>query len=359
MIKIPKRKEVIEREKEKGKLIAAVFPIHYPKELLKAFNIHPVEIWGPPMVDTKIGSAHLQPYICSIVKCGLSFLLEKAINVVDMVLVPHGCDSLQGLGSLLLDFIHSGKPVLVFYPPREKRKCDIDFLAKEIKKLYNELSQLTGYSPDKDTLFQEIEKEEELEEKLLKLYKKRAKLNLSSFEFYKLIRAREYLDTNTHINMCNGVLESEEITTKNLRPVIFSGIVPEPMEILEKIDAMGAYVASDDFASCRRRIYGKGKSSEPFIRMAERILNGPPDSTKGSSFEERITFIKSLIAESKAKAVVFHNIKFCEAEEFYYPILKDTLKKMGIKNVEIEVDLNDPLPQQALTRINALIESIA
>lgn len=358
MIEIPKRSEVIKKQKDEGKLIAAVFPIHYPKELLRAFNIHPVEVWGPPLVDTKTGNAHLQPYICSIVKCGLSFLLDEAIGTVDMVLVPHGCDSLQGLGSLLLDFIKPEKPVMVFYPPRGKRSCDVGFLEKEIKRLYHQLCQLTGYSPDEERLLKEIEKEEALEESLLKLYENRKEVTLSSLEFYRLIRTREYLDADTLMNLLNSVPQKKQTPLTNSKPVILSGIVPEPMDILEKIDEMGAYVAADDFASCRRRVYGKGESRNPFTRMAERILNGPPDSTKGSSFDERIAFIESLIRRCSAKAVIFHNIKFCEAEEFYHPILKRALKEMGVKTVEVEVDLNERMPQQALTRINALIESI-
>ena len=356
MIDLPERKEVIKREREKGKLIAGVFPIHYPRELLRAFDIHPVEIWGPPGVDPKRGNAHLQSYICSIVRNGLSFLLEKAYKIVDLILVPHNCDSLQGLGSLLTDFIYAGKPSLVFYPPRGKGKCDIKFLTSEIKRLYGELRKITGKAPDEKRLLYEIEREEKAEERLLELYRKRARLTIESYDFYRVIRAREYLDPDTLMEVCNNIKEAENRT--HLKPILLSGIVPEPMEMLTRIEEMGAYIAADDLASCRRRIYGKGKSRDPFMRMAERLLKGPPDPTRGSSFEERKAFIKGLIQETGAKAVVFYNIKFCEAEEFYYPIIKSFLKDMEVKSVEVEIDLNDPLPQQALTRINALIESV-
>jgi len=89
---------------------AAVYPIHHPRALWPAFGILPEEVWGPPGVDTGPGDAHLQAYTCDIIRNGLSFLLSGGLDETDLVVVPHGCDSLQGLGSVLLDFVRSHKP---------------------------------------------------------------------------------------------------------------------------------------------------------------------------------------------------------------------------------------------------------
>ena len=70
---IPSRKEVIKDIKNQGGLVAAVLPIHYSRALLRAFDIYPIEVWGPPKVDVSLGGAHLQPYVCSIVHHALSF----------------------------------------------------------------------------------------------------------------------------------------------------------------------------------------------------------------------------------------------------------------------------------------------
>ncbi|RLB67477.1 MAG: hypothetical protein DRH03_10970, partial [Deltaproteobacteria bacterium] len=67
-ITIPSRKKVIQDIKNRGERVAAVLPIHYPRALLRAFDIFPVEVWGPPRVDVSLGGAHLQPYVCSIVQ---------------------------------------------------------------------------------------------------------------------------------------------------------------------------------------------------------------------------------------------------------------------------------------------------
>ncbi|MDP3938089.1 MAG: 2-hydroxyacyl-CoA dehydratase family protein [Deltaproteobacteria bacterium] len=57
-------------------------------------------------------------YTCDIIRNGLSFLLSGGLDETDLVVVPHGCDSLQGLGSVRLDFVKRKQPVLTLYLPR-------------------------------------------------------------------------------------------------------------------------------------------------------------------------------------------------------------------------------------------------
>lgn len=357
-IKIPTRKEVIEEEKSKGKRIAAVYPIHYSRELFRAFNIQPVEVWGPPKTDTRKANAHLQSYICSVVQSGLSFYLEGYLDIVDLIVVPHSCDSLQGLGSIFKDFIKPKQELVTIYLPREKNKENVEFLANELKRIYKQLSQLCGFEPDNERLMEEIKTEEEIDTLVLKFYKSRGNLPLSSREFYTILRSREYLPPDKFKSILEYALLHASKGKLKKTGIVLSGLLPEPMDILDVIDDMDAFVAIDDMACCMRRVYEEGNSSDPFERMAERIVNGPPDPTKGNSFDERFEFIKSLVDLTSAKGVIFYNVKFCEPEYFYHPILKEKLGKAQIRSLIIENDINEPLPQQTITRIKAFIEMI-
>ena len=79
-VDIPDRNQTIARHRKAGGAIAAVFPIHYPRALLRAFDLLPVEVWGPPGRSTTSGDAHLQAYTCSIVRCSLSFVLDGKLD---------------------------------------------------------------------------------------------------------------------------------------------------------------------------------------------------------------------------------------------------------------------------------------
>ncbi len=355
--KIPSRREVIESFKSTGGKIAAVYPYHYHRALFRAFDILPVEVWGPPGIDTTYGSSYLQPYVCSVVHSGLSFYLSGGLDVVDFIVVPHACDSLQGLGSVYIDFVKPKQPVFTIYIPRGRKDLDVEFLSKEFESIFNRLKELTGKSVTEDKLMEEILKEEEALKKVRELYSKREQISLSDYHFYRVVRSREYLPAEKFMEIADHLLENfSDGTEREGVPVIFSGLLPEPMEILEKLEEIDGRIVADDFACCGRRLYGEGKSNNPFVRMAESILNSPPDSSRGATVDERVEHLSSLVKKYGARGVVFYIVKFCEMELFYIPHMMRGLKERGIPSVYIEVDINDPLPDQTITRLEAFVE---
>ncbi|MBI5653971.1 MAG: 2-hydroxyacyl-CoA dehydratase, partial [Chloroflexi bacterium] len=374
---------------------AAVLPIHYPRALLRAFDILPVEVWGPPNVDATQGAAHLQPYICSIVRNALAFLMSGGLDATDCVIVPHTCDSLQGFASILIDFImpsviaseakqspksdleiassqpfdsaslRSGvllamtKPVLPIYLPRDQRASDADFLANEFRALYRRLAEITNRAPSDADLLAQIARDEDADALLADLHARRADLPLTQIEFYRVIRAREFLPTEDFSALARDVLaRASESPQRADIPIILSGIVPEPMSIFDSISQMGGTVVADDLAGCGRRLYPRGTHSDPFARMAERIINAPPDSTRGNSIQARLDHLTRLTRESGAHGIVFYDVKFCETELFYLPALRKMLQDQGVPSVAIEFDLNDAFSQQTATRLEAFIEML-
>ncbi len=354
---IPRRKEVIAQFKDEGGKIAAVHPYHYHRALFRAFDILPVEVWGPPGVDTTYGGAYLQPYICSVVHSGLSFYSTGGFKDVDFIVVPHTCDSLQGLGSVYIDFIKPKQPVFTIYIPRGRKDLDIEFLSNEFKHIYNQLVEFTGKKPSEKRLLQEIEREEKATEIAVRMYENRERLKLTDYQFYRVIRSREFLPAEEFIKLGEKILrEYEGDNPTEGVPVIFSGLLPEPMELLENLEELGGKIVADDFACCGRRLYPPGSSDDPFIRMAESILNAGPDSARGSSVKDRAEHLKRLASRHQAKGIVFYIVKFCEMELFYIPHLMREIKEAGLGTVYIEIDINDPLPDQTLTRLEAFLE---
>ncbi|MEA1923925.1 MAG: 2-hydroxyacyl-CoA dehydratase family protein [Pseudomonadota bacterium] len=356
-IAIPSRKEVIEDIKNRGGLVAAVLPIHYSRALLRAFAIYPVEVWGPPKVDVSLGGAHLQPYVCSIVHNALSFLKMGGLNTADLILIPHTCDSLQGLTSVLIDLIKPEQAIIPLYLPRGQREEDIIFLADEFRSLYNRLSEFTEKKPSSENLLAAIKREETSDLLLAKLYKTRQQMGLSNLDFYRLVRSREYLPAEHFSTLAEEALQTGAKPQPGI-PIILSGIVPEPMELLNTIDEMNGQVVADDLAACGRRLYEPGVSPEPFRRMAERIISAPPDPTRGNPIEERLKYLVEMAQNSGAKGVIFYEVKFCEPELFDLPNIRNSLKEHGLASIIIEVDINNPLPHQVATRISAFLEML-
>ncbi len=356
---VPRRDEVIRRHRSSGGRLAAVLPIHYSRAVFRAHRMLPVEVWGPPGIDTSPGDAHLQSYTCGIVRSSLAFVLSGGLDVADIIVVPHGCDSLQGLGSVLLDFAKPRQPVATLYVPRGPRSASVVFLAEELRALSRRLSEISGIEPTLDELRQAIAREESADRALADLLDARPHLPFADADFYRVARAREYLPAEDFEPLARAMLAERVAAKRPGIPVVLSGLVPEPMNFLGAVADAGGVIVGDDLACLGRRRYAPGRSDDPWKHLAESLLDAPPDSTRGSSTADRLAWIEKLATDSGAKAVVFYLVKFCEPELFYLPQLRQGLEERGLKSVVIETDIAESLSHQAVTRLEALLESVS
>lgn len=357
---IPTRTATIASWRARGGGVAAVYPIHHPRALWRAFGLLPVEVWGPPLHDPSRGDARLQAYTCSIVRCGLAFLEGGGLDDADLIVVPHACDSLQGLGSLLRDFGAPRQPVLTPYIPRTRDAAAVHYLAAELRSLGDRLREITGRTPDTAAMLACVLAEERADAALVRLFEARRSLPLDNLGFYRLVRAREYLPAEEFLALAEGALEDRLATPCAGHGVLLSGLLPEPMALLEVLDRAGVVVVADDYACSGRRHYPAGSAEDPYERMAQRLLGGPPDPTLGHPIAQRVEHLAALCAQRDVRAVVFHGVKFCEPERFDLPLLRAGLEEqLGVACVDLEVDLASPLSHQAVTRVEALLEGLS
>ncbi len=141
-------------------------------------------------------------------------------------------------------------------------------------------------------------------------------------------------------------------------PFMLSGIVPEPMEIFDHIEAAGGRVVADDLACCSRRLYPAGTSSDPYRRMAERLMTSPPDPTRGTPLKTRIATLRQRMAATNARGLLVYDPTFCEPELFDLPLLHEALSADGLPMLHVEFDMAPTISQQTLTRIEAFVEML-
>jgi benzoyl-CoA reductase/2-hydroxyglutaryl-CoA dehydratase subunit BcrC/BadD/HgdB len=354
-LQLPTRREVIAEARSRGHRVAAVLPYHYPRALLHAYGFHPVELWGPPKVPRDDGSRHFPPYTCDIVVRATSFLLQGGLEVVDAILIPHTCDALQGMGSVLGDFLRPHPAVLTLYLPRGRRPADREFLAAELRRLGDSLADLTGRHPDETDWEQTFAAEDAADAALAGLYRRRPRLAASDRDFYTVVRAREYLPSEQFISLAATLPEGDPPPGV---PLLLSGIVADPPDLFDYLAAAGARVVADDLAAGARRLYPAASDPDPFLRSADRLLAAPPDPTRGSPIAERAAHLQRLMQESGARGLVIYDVKFCEPELFDVPLLRAHLGAAGFPVLHVEMEMGEDLGQQTLTRLEAFVETL-
>lgn len=354
---IPSRKEVIFEIKSKGGKIAAVLPFHYSRALLRAHNIYPIEVWGPPHVDDMAGSQHFPEYTCKIVQKATQFLMSSGARDVDCILIPHTCDSLQGMASVMKDFLALSQPLFTLYHPRARRESGTDFLVAELKDLSRQLSQFSGVQTSSQVLEDAMDLEDEATRKFAKIAGNRGDYKVTDRQFFTFLRSREYLPAETFIQLVNELLTGTPALTGP--GLMISGIVAEPLVLFDHINDFGAHVIIDDLACCSRRIYPAVAEKDPFRRLAVQLLSMPPDPTVSTPHKIRFDYLIKQMQAKQARGVLVFGIKFCEPELFYLPLLEEAVRAAGFEFLYVETELAETIPQTVLNRINAFIEVIS
>ena len=354
---IPSRNDALRRMRDAGYRIAAVLPIHYPRALLRACGFHPVEVWGPARVDSRGGDLRFQAYTCAIVRNAVSLLSEGKLDPADVLLVPHTCDALQGMGSVLGDFVKPHQRVLTLYHPRSGGPADLGFLIDELRRLQQELSAHGGRQPTDADWEEALRTEADAGVALAALYRDRARLALTDREFYTLVRAREYLPPDEFAALANALARGERAQPLGI-PLMLSGIVCEPMEVFDQINAVGGCIVADDLACGYRRVYPAVADGPPLERLARALLGAPPDPTRGSPIAERAAALTQRMRETGAKGLLVYDVKFCEPELFDLPRLRTHLAAAGFPMLHVEHELMPQVSQQTLTRVEAFLETL-
>jgi len=335
-----------------------VFPAHYPKEILWAFNTVPAEIWDPPF-EISAANAHLQPYICSVVKTGLELVLQGKGEFLDGFLFPHTCDSIQNMASIVYDYLGLDKACYFFYHPKapygpSSRHYYMDQLKALISRLEKDFGTL-----EPTELKRCVEQGRHLAAVLRDIYemRRRGHLAATNADFYRVIRQGEYLHPDQFIPLLEHFQKRYHGGASKGPGVVLSGVLPNPEEILVLLDELGVRVVDDDFLCCSRRIPIETQAvQDPFEALANAYFAMPPCTTKDSPLSERVNHLLNKTAAASASGVIFYMVKFCEPEWFDVPQMAEAVKGAGTSALTLDVDLNQGLSGQLTTRIEAFVE---
>ncbi len=365
MVAIPSRAQSIQDAKSKGAKICALFPVHFPRELIECFNILPVEVWGPPGQEYNLASKHVQPYICPIIKNVVEFYLSGGMDVVDCAVFPHTCDSIQGLATLFTDMLHWDKPTFVFFYPRTSTsELKQQFLADEIGKVINFLERVSGQPFEQGALESKIKAFEENIHLRKQLIDHKKATGFESVEYWKLIRAGEYMFVEEHNKLLAAYLDylkKNADKRDQKRAVFITGYVPEPMEVFEIIEKRGFYIVEDDYAALGRRLVRSFKYNadiSPIENLVRKCLSFNPCPMFSQNVNDRLKYLTELFQYSDAKGVIIHTVKFCEPELFDVPFIEKHFKAMGVPVLFIDTNLEKKLLPRDRNRLEAFLESV-
>jgi benzoyl-CoA reductase/2-hydroxyglutaryl-CoA dehydratase subunit BcrC/BadD/HgdB len=356
------RKQYLTTQKDEAqRRLMAVFPAQYPREILWANNILPAEVWDPPLEVTS-ASAHLQAYICSVVKLGLELILSgRTGDLVDGYLFPHTCDSIQNMAAVVNDYVGLDKPVFFFYHPKAPyRESSRAYYRAQLQRLAGELAASFGPT-DEAELARRVRQGQDLADLMARVYARQAAgtLGLSNAELYAALRRVEYLWPDDFMAELTDLADRPPVEPAGGPAVIISGVLPNPPAVLSILDGLGVRVGGDDFINGSRRWpTGSSQAGDPWDALTEMYFSTPPCSTKNSPLKERAEYLLDLARRSGASGVIFYQVKFCETELFDVPNLVEEMRRAGLPTLVLDTEVNEAETGRMRTRIEAFVEML-
>ncbi len=351
-------------KEETGKELIGYTLGDVPRELIHAAGFIPVGLVGSPEM---IGDAasYLPSFCCSLMRSTLDMGLSGAVKCLSGSVVGHICDTTRDFSAIWqhhmdMPFFHDWMP-----PKQMKRPSAGTYILSELDRLKKHLEGFIGHEISESELESSFALYD-TQRRLLGLMKEglaSGQGSLDASDFFTVLKAALFMDPGSFNRKAEGLLDELETFPKrevdSKVPLILSGKIPEPLAVISILEDAGARVVDDDFLWGSRLIRQNLPSEGlPLDRMARRFLDSEP--FPGYLYEAplRKDFLFRLADSSKARGVIFWNIKFCEPYNFDYPDLKKAFKERGIPTFMIETELQASGMEQLGTRLEAFIEAI-
>ena len=131
----------------------------------------------------------------------------------------------------------------------------------------------------------------------------------------------------------------------------------EPDELLDVFKEFDIAVVADDLAQETRQFRTDVPAgTDPMERLAKQWQNMTACSLATDRDKPRGQFIVDLVKKHGADAVIICMMKFCDPEEYDYPIMLEDFEKANIKNLKIEIDQQSVSMEQIRTRVQSFVE---
>ena len=354
-------KTIIESIKTTKRKAIGCFPIYTPEEIIYAAGYLPIGMWGGK-TEISLADKYLQRFCCSIMRSNLEFGMKGTYKMLKAVIIPTFCDTLKCVCENWKVAVPQIPVIPIVYPQNRRLKASFQYLVDEFSRVKREIEQMKGAEITQRELEDAFEAYEIYRKSMRNLTEvvKDYPITVNSRARHLIIKAGYFMDkkhyTEVIRQITDALLKMPPEKYDGVK-VIATGLIGEPVELLDIFTENHIAVAADDFAQESRqfRVVGR-KNGSPLEKMAYRIID-----QKGCTFllEEEKTKGQMLIdmaREAEAQAIVVVMMKFCDPEEFDYPVIKKELEAAGIPLLYLEIDLQMDSFEQIRTRVQSFAE---
>lgn len=342
-------------EQETGKKAVGCFPVYTPEPIIHAAGTLPMGLWGGRVELDKV-RAWLPSFACSIMQANLELELQGAYDSLAAVLIPTLCDTLKCVGQKW----KGACPAIQFVHPQHRQLvASVPYLAGEYAMIRDRLSEILGVEITDQAIQDSLEVYDRHNAVMREFSALAGLYQISPVDRHAVMKSALYVRKERHTRMVEDLMERMRQSPpgpRRTKRVVLTGILAEPNGVLEALEEYGFSVAADDLAQESRQYstdYPAGGA--PLKRMArqwqEQDCSLAYDEKKG-----RLHKLARTVEETGADGVIVCMMKFCDPEEFDYPIIRKILAQRDIPHLYLELDQQMTSFEQLKTRIQTFAD---
>ena len=345
-----------------GKGAVGIMPVYAPEEMIHATGYLPMGLWGAQGKAISKARTYLPPFACSIMQQVMELECEGTYDELSAVLFSVPCDTLKCLSQKW----KGTSPVIVFTHP-QNRGLEVanQFLVTEYELVKTQLESILDVKITNAALENSITIYNENRAVMREFVEVAAQYPqvINAVNRHAVFKARQFMLKEDHTAMVKELIA--EVKAMPVQPwdgtkVVVTGILLEPNELLDIFDEFKIAIVDDDLAQESRqiRIDVLDGNEGPLYRMARTWQQMYGCSLATDTQKGRGEMLINKTIQTGADAIVVAMMKFCDPEEWDYPVMYREFEEKGIKNLMIEVDQEVSSFEQVKTRLQSFVENI-
>ena len=353
-------KSILASIKETGRDAFGCFPLHTPEELVYAAGYLPVGLWVGK-TELKLSDRYLQGFCCTIIKANLEFGMNGTYNMLKDVIIPTLCDTLKCVSENWIYACPDIPVIPIAYPMLRKIKGGEIYCVEEFRHVQKRLEEISGKIISDEAIADAFAVYEDYRTTMREFVEVAADypLTFDAKTRHLVIKAAYFMDKAQYTQIVKDILAQVKKLPKEeakLR-IIASGIVSEPVELLDILTENGIAIVGDDLSQESRMWRTPArKEGTTLEKMAGIIADQRGDTFLYEQEKYKGSMLIEQVKQKKADGVIYFQMKFCDPEEFDYPIVKKELETAGIPLLYLEVDQMLDSVEQLRTRIQSFAE---
>lgn len=354
------------KETHDRKLIG-VSPMHFPEEIVHAAGLQPVVLQGSDEPIT-FGDAYIFHTFCAWNRGNLDLLAKERLNLFDALLYFDECMAARAAATIARERIPFIRYYSLLAPTISLRSPSAVAQVMETYRAFrSEMEEFVGHEIEDQSIRESILLYNKNRTLLRRLYDlRRAKpLVLRAREILPIVQSSMVMPKEEHSELLEELLpqlEQREPRSDGKVRLVLSGhlcLAPKT-DILDIIEEAGGVIVDDDlYTGYRYFATDVPLNGDPIEALVNRYLtNVPPGPTRWDADNDWAEYILDMTRRNQAQGVVHLQVKHCEAQSWYYPLIRKTLMAAGVPHLMLETEHEMVSLGPERTRVEAFLEMI-